>query len=75
MQEFREDVRSARMSLMDEAQQPVISFRAPSFSIVERTTWAFDVLAEEGFQFDSSVFPVKLFITSQSFSTSRISVI
>jgi polysaccharide deacetylase family protein (PEP-CTERM system associated) len=56
---FREDVRRARQSLTDKAQQPVLAYRAPTFSIVERTTWAFDILAEEGFQIDSSVFPVR----------------
>ncbi len=58
-EEFRKDIRAARMRLMDGAQQPVISFRAPSFSIVGSTTWAFEILAEEGFLLDSSVFPVK----------------
>jgi polysaccharide deacetylase family protein (PEP-CTERM system associated) len=57
--EFREDVRAARQCLMDQVQMPVISYRAPSFSIVNRTLWALDILAEEGFQFDSSIFPVR----------------
>jgi polysaccharide deacetylase family protein (PEP-CTERM system associated) len=58
-QQFRMDVRDARERLTDEVQQPVRAYRAPSFSIVPSTLWAFDVLAEEGFAFDSSVFPVK----------------
>jgi polysaccharide deacetylase family protein (PEP-CTERM system associated) len=58
-QQFREDVRIARRQLMDEAQKPVVAYRAPSFSIVQDTIWAFDVLAEEGFSLDSSVFPVR----------------
>src|SRR5207249_2171059 len=33
--------------------------RAPEFSVTRRSAWAFDVLAEEGFMFDSSVFPIR----------------
>ena len=44
---------------MDLTQQPVVCYRAPSFSVTERTLWALDILAEEGFVFDSSVFPVR----------------
>jgi polysaccharide deacetylase family protein (PEP-CTERM system associated) len=56
---FRADVRDARNRLMDLTQQPVVCYRAPSFSVTSRTMWAFDILAEEGFVFDSSVFPVR----------------
>jgi polysaccharide deacetylase family protein (PEP-CTERM system associated) len=58
-QQFREDVRTARGRITNEAQRPVIAYRAPSFSIVQDTLWAFDILAEEGFTLDSSVFPVR----------------
>ena len=58
-EQFRTDVREARKRLMDEVQQPVHCYRAPSFSIMEKTSWALDVLAEEGFLVDSSVFPVR----------------
>ncbi len=57
--EFREDVRTARRIIMDQAQKPVYCYRAPSFSIVESTIWALDILAEEGFRIDSSIFPVR----------------
>jgi polysaccharide deacetylase family protein (PEP-CTERM system associated) len=56
---FREDLRSSRQALEDVAGAPVIGFRAPSFSIVPGTEWAFDVLIEEGFRYDSSLFPIK----------------
>ncbi len=58
-EEFRADLRDARELLKQLAQQPVIAYRAPSFSIVRQTDWALDVLAEEGFRFDSSIFPVR----------------
>jgi hypothetical protein len=40
--------------------RPVLGYRAPDFSIVRRTLWAFYALAEAGFQYDSSVVPVRL---------------
>jgi polysaccharide deacetylase family protein (PEP-CTERM system associated) len=57
--EFRTDLQNARDVLADLVQQPIRCYRAPSFSIVRNTLWAFDILAEEGFAFDSSVFPVR----------------
>lgn len=36
-----------------------IGFRAPQFSINQKCTWAFEVLAETGFEYDSSVFPTR----------------
>ena len=57
--QFRSDLRTARMRIMDQTQQPVRCYRAPSFSIVKDTLWAFDVLAEEEFVFDSSIFPTR----------------
>ena len=56
---FRDDVRRARLCLMDQAQAPVECYRAPSFSITRSTLWALDVLVEEGFRIDSSIFPVR----------------
>jgi polysaccharide deacetylase family protein (PEP-CTERM system associated) len=55
---FREEVRSAKLVLEDLIQAPVIGFRAASFSITRRTEWALEVLAEEGFRYDSSIFPI-----------------
>lgn len=56
--EFREDVRRARAAIEDAASVRVVGYRAPTFSIVARSLWALDVLADEGFQYDSSVFPI-----------------
>jgi len=58
--EFRSEARRSRMLLEDLAGQPVIGYRAPSFSILPGLEWAFDVLLEEGFRYDSSVFPVRV---------------
>lgn len=58
-EEFREDVRSAKRTLEDVTGRPVVGFRAPNFSLVPGTEWAFDALIEEGYRYDSSVFPVR----------------
>lgn len=57
--EFRQDVRRAKGILEDIIGEKVIGYRAPTFSITERTLWALDILAEEGFKYDSSIFPVR----------------
>lgn len=56
--EFAEDIRTARAIIEDCAGQAVTGYRAPSFSIDHRTPWAFDVLAEHGYAYSSSVAPV-----------------
>ncbi|MEW6417383.1 MAG: XrtA system polysaccharide deacetylase [Nitrospirota bacterium] len=56
--EFREDVRIAKSILEDTIGTQVIGYRAASYSIVKRTLWALDILIEEGFLYDSSIFPV-----------------
>lgn len=57
-QEFRDDVRQSKEILEQVAASPVRGFRAPSFSIVPGLEWALDVLADEGYAYDSSFFPV-----------------
>lgn len=57
-EQFREDVRNAKTALEDAVGAPVIGFRAPSFSIVERSLWALDVLVETGYVYDTSIFPI-----------------
>ena len=54
---FRDEVRDSRSILQDLTGQPVLGYRAPSFSIEPETEWAFDVLLEEGYRYDSSLFP------------------
>lgn len=57
---FREDIRRSKQLLEDLIGKPVLGYRAPSFSIIHESMWAIDVLQEEGFVYDSSVFPVSL---------------
>jgi polysaccharide deacetylase family protein (PEP-CTERM system associated) len=57
--EFREDIRRSKATIEGVAGVEVIGYRAPSYSIVRETMWAMDVLAEEGFRYDSSIFPIR----------------
>jgi polysaccharide deacetylase family protein (PEP-CTERM system associated) len=56
---FRRDVRKGKRILETIVGAPVAGYRAPSFSITAKTPWAHKVLAEEGFTYSSSVFPVR----------------
>ena len=56
---FREDLLKSKNALEQATGQAVVGFRAPTFSIVRETGWAIDVLAECGFEYDSSIFPVR----------------
>lgn len=56
-QEFRKDLKENKKVLEDIILKPVVGYRAPSFSIVEESKWALDILAEEGFRYDASILP------------------
>lgn len=56
---FRRDVRRAKNVLERILGASVTGYRAPSFSVTGRTPWAHQILAEEGFTYSSSVFPVR----------------
>lgn len=57
-EKFREDVRRSKESIESLSKKKVYGYRAPSFSITRDSLWALDILKEEGFTYDSSVFPV-----------------
>ncbi|MGO9377200.1 MAG: XrtA system polysaccharide deacetylase [Dissulfurispiraceae bacterium] len=57
-EEFRADLKQSRDILENITGVPVLGYRAASYSIVQRSIWALDILIEEGFVYDSSVFPV-----------------
>ncbi len=59
MDEFRKDVGSSKALLEDIAGQKVKGYRAPSFSINEKNLWALDVLHEEGYEYSSSIYPIR----------------
>jgi polysaccharide deacetylase family protein (PEP-CTERM system associated) len=56
---FREDIRTSKDTLEQLTGEPVAGYRAPTFSLVSETAWAVDELAETGFVYDSSVYPVR----------------
>ena len=56
--DFRESVRRSKSVLEDLLGRPVIGYRAPSFSIVVGREWALDILVEEGYRYDSSLYPI-----------------
>jgi polysaccharide deacetylase family protein (PEP-CTERM system associated) len=51
-------LRRAKTVIEDITGRALKSYRAPSFSITAKTMWALGVLAEEGFEYDSSIFPI-----------------
>lgn len=57
-QQFREDTARAKDILEEISGAPVVGYRAPSYSITKKSLWAFEILAELGFLYDSSVFPI-----------------
>ncbi len=58
-EEFREDTQRAKDSIEQAAGAPVYGYRAPSFSVTRESFWALDTLAELGFRYDSSIFPIQ----------------
>jgi polysaccharide deacetylase family protein (PEP-CTERM system associated) len=58
-EQFREDVRRSKHTIEHVAGVTVRGYRAPSFSIVKHSLWALDVLIEEGFAYDASIFPIR----------------
>jgi polysaccharide deacetylase family protein (PEP-CTERM system associated) len=56
--EFRVDIRRAKIILENLVGERVLGFRAPNYSIGEAQEWAYDILLEEGFVYDSSVYPI-----------------
>ncbi|MFT3929923.1 MAG: DUF3473 domain-containing protein [Spongiibacteraceae bacterium] len=57
-EEFREETARSKQLLEDLVQQPITGYRAASYSITKQSLWAIDILAELGFKWDSSIFPV-----------------
>ena len=57
-EEFRADTRLAKRIIEDAAGVEVRGYRAPSWSITKSCLWALDILAEEGFTYDSSIYPI-----------------
>lgn len=57
-QKFREDIRKTKAILEDLTGQHVCGYRAPSFSITNKSSWALSILCEEGYEYDTSIVPI-----------------
>ncbi len=57
-EEFEKDLSESIKILEDISGQKVLGFRAPTFSIVERTFWAWEIMLKLGLAYDSSVYPI-----------------
>ncbi len=57
--EFRADTRDALRALEDAGSTAVLGYRAPTWSITRDSMWALEILGEEGFRYDSSIFPIR----------------
>jgi polysaccharide deacetylase family protein (PEP-CTERM system associated) len=56
--EFRRDIRKSKEILERISGSTVVGYRAPTFSIRSNTSWAYDILLEEGYRYSSSVYPI-----------------
>jgi len=56
--EFERETRDSKALLEDLSQQEVLGYRAATYSITKKSLWALDVIAETGFVYDSSIFPI-----------------
>ncbi len=56
---FGADLARARAAIEDACGMPVVGYRAPSFSVVRGSQWALDVLAEQGYAYDASIYPIR----------------
>ena len=56
--EFKQDVADSKQLLEDLIGEPILGYRAPSFSVTKENQWVYDILAEQGYRYSSSVYPV-----------------
>ena len=57
-EQFAKDIVDSREAIANASGIEVTVYRAPSFSITEKSLWALDVLSEHGYRIDSSIFPI-----------------
>lgn len=61
-EEFRRETQKAKTMLEEMGGREVIGFRAPSWSITQKSLWALRILADMGFQYDSSILPARAYL-------------
>ncbi len=57
-EEFNKDLQKALVTIGSIVNNPVLGFRAPSFTITKNTSWALPILKESGIHYDSSIYPI-----------------
>lgn len=67
-QEFRNDIRKSKIILEDIVGERILGYRAPSWSIVDKSLWALPILEEEGFLYTSSIFPTTNYLYGISYA-------
>ncbi len=58
-EDFQKQLRQSKIMLEDLTSQQIVGFRAPHFTIIRETLWALDIIARLGFEYDSSIFPIR----------------
>ena len=58
-EDFQKQLRQSKIILEDLTSQQIVGFRAPHFTIIRETLWALDIIARLGFEYDSSIFPIR----------------
>ena len=61
-EEFRNDLIKSIQILEEITKEKIVGYSAPSWSIIEKSYWALDILREEGLVYDCSIFPIKTFL-------------
>lgn len=56
-EQFRDDIRRAKAILEGITGKAVRGYRGPGFSITPQNLWALDIIAEEGFEYDGTLYP------------------
>lgn len=56
--QFHEETQRSKRLIEDASGRPIIGYRAASYSITAKSLWALDILQQEGFLYDSSIFPI-----------------
>ena len=57
--QFLADIRLAKAVLEDQTGTSVMGYRAPSFSVGPKNEWAFDCIADAGYRYSSSIYPIR----------------
>ena len=58
-EQFTEETNKAKGALEELTGKQVVGYRAAEFSITHRSLWALEILAEQGFSYDSSIYPIR----------------